>query len=212
MPDLVRGSVRDMRIRWALEELGRPYRVETVPLGPKSAEHLAMQPFGQVPILKTGDHSLFESGAILLHLASEGTALMPEGQAGAVTQWLFAALNSVEPSSFAWVLMRAAKRAPEIFGAAPPENQIDGAAKRMRARLDGVARALQGRDWLTGQFSAADIAMADVLRVAGADGGLGEHPGLAVYVARATARPAFRRAMDAHMAHWDAADAARVPA
>lgn len=210
VPDFPRGFVRDIRVRWAFEELGRPYQVDTVPIGPKSAAHLAMQPFGQVPILRTAIGTIFESGAILLHLAGEASALMPAGRRDEVTQWLIAALNSVETFSFPWIIMRAAQRAPEIFGAAPPEAQIEAAERKMAARLDGVDRALAGRDWLAGDFSAADILMADVLRVIAAEDGLARHPALSAYLDHATARPAFRRAHADHMAHWRQADAARA--
>ena len=209
VPDFPRGFVRDLRVRWAFEELGQPYRIETVPVGPKSAAHLAMQPFGQIPILRTGPETLFESGAILLSLAGDGTALMPPGRRPEVTQWLISALNSVETMTLPWVLAKASERAPEIFGPAPDAAQVERAAGRMKGRLDGVARALADRDWLVGNFSAADIIMADVLRTVGAEGGLDGHPTLAAYVARATARPAFRRAHEDHMAHWRDADAAR---
>ena len=210
VPDFPRGLVRDLRVRWALEELGRPYRVETVPFAPKSADHLAMQPFGQVPILKTATGTLFESGAIVLSLSEEGSALMPAGQRAVVTEWIFAALNSVELSTMPWVRLMLARRLPDIFGPAAPAPMVESAATLMGRRLDGVVRALAGRDWIAGDFSGADILLADVLRLVGMEGGLGDHPALAAYVGRATARPAFRRAHDAQMAHWTAADAARA--
>ncbi len=210
VPQFPRGFVRELRIRWAFEELGQPYRVETVPFAPRSDAHLAMQPFGQVPILKTPTRTLFESGAILLHLAGEESALMPKGRRDEVTQWLFAAFNTVELSTFPWVLMKAAQQAPEIFGAAPPDDQIAKASTRMRARLDGLSRVLGDREWLVGDFSAADIAMADVLRVAAADGGIDGHPALASYVERASTRPAFLKAFADHMDHWTMSDLARA--
>ena len=109
VPDFPRGFVRDLRVRWALEETGRPYEVATVPMAEKSDAHRALQPFGQVPAIRDGDLTLFESGAIVLHLA-EGTPLLPEGRRAEVTQWLIAALNTVEFASSVWMSMLLAGR------------------------------------------------------------------------------------------------------
>ena len=112
LPEFPRGFVRDLRVRWALGEIGRPYEVATVPVYPKSDAHRALQPFGQVPMIKDGELTLFESGAILLHLA-EGTPLLPSGRRAEVTQWLIAALNSVEVASGGWMGMVLAERMPD---------------------------------------------------------------------------------------------------
>lgn len=197
VPEFPRGFVRDIRVRWLLEELGRPYRVETVPLREKSPDHIAQQPFAQVPFIRDGDLTLFESGAILLHLA-EGTELMPADRRPQVQQWLIAALNSVEPFLMAWVI-------PKLF-----DKDESGAARReplLRKRLDQLRAALGGRDWLTGDiFTVADLLMADILRIPAQNGLLDELHPLAAYVERATARPAFGKALADQMAHWREAD------
>ncbi|PWE32847.1 glutathione S-transferase [Maritimibacter sp. 55A14] len=207
LPEFPRGFVRDMRVRWGLEELGRPYRVETVPVHPKSEAHRRMQPFGQVPVIRDGDLTLFESGAILLHLG-EGGALMPEPRRAAVTQWLFAALNTVEIASSHWMQMVLAGRFPDFFGPAPAAAVKEHARQGMDARLAPLEQELAGRDWLAGDFSIADIAMVEVLRVLEAEGALADYPALTAYVGRGTDRPAFKKAMADHMAHWEAADSA----
>ncbi|MFC3629154.1 glutathione S-transferase family protein [Paracoccus angustae] len=200
VPDFPRGFVRDIRVRWLLEELGRPYRIETVPLREKSADHVAQQPFAQVPFIRDGGLTLFESGAILLHLA-EGTALMPPAQRPQVQQWLIAALNSVEPFVMAWIV-------PKFF-----DKDEAGAAKReplMRQRLEQVQAALGDKTWLMGDsFTVADLLMADILRIPAQNGFLDDLHALAAYAERATDRPAFRKALADQMAHWRAADARR---
>ncbi len=211
LPDFPRGFVRDMRARWAAEELGLPYRIATVPVMPKTDAHRAMQPFGQVPVLVDGDLTLFETGAIVLHLA-EGSALLPPARRAEITQWLIAALNSVEPAVSGWVNTRLAERQPQFFGPAYPPDLAAHLRKALDGRLAALEGVLAGRDWIAGDFSAADIILADVLRIPDAEGALADYPGLRAYVARATARPAFRRALADHMAHWAAADAARATA
>ena len=197
VPDFPRGFVRDIRIRWLMEELGRPYRVETVPMEDRTADHLASQPFHQVPFIRDGDLTLFESGAILLHLA-HGTDLMPDGLRPQVQQWLIAALNSVETFSIGWLL-------PKVF-----ERDEAAAARReplLRQRLSQLQAALGDRPWLTGdRFTVADLLMADILRIPAQHGLLDDLHALAAYVERATDRPAFRKALADHMAHWRAAD------
>lgn len=196
VPDFPRGFVRDIRVRWLLEELGRSYTVETVPLREKSAAHLDSQPFHQVPFIRDGDLTLFESGAILLHLA-HGTDLMPDAQRPLVQQWLIAAMNSVETFSIGWLL-------PKVF-----EQDEAAAARReplLRQRLAQVQAALDGRDWLVGdRFTVADLLMADVLRIPAQHGLLDDLHPLAAYVERATDRPAFRKALADQMAHFAAA-------
>lgn len=210
VPPFPRGYVRDIRIRWLFEEMGRPYRVDTVPLGPKSAAHLAMQPFGQVPVLRAGGRNWFESGAILLAMAEGHPGLMPPDARPAIVEWLFAALNSVEMFTQPWILAGASVAAPEIFGPAPAPDVLERITTRMKAKLAALQGVLSARDWLTGGFTVADILMADVLRITGDKGGLAGFPALRSYVARATARPAFQKAHADQMAHWQAADAARA--
>lgn len=211
LPEFPRGFVRDLRVRWVLEELGRPYEVATVPLSPKSDAHRAMQPFAQVPVIRDGELTLFETGAILLHLA-EDTPLLPSNRRAEVTQWLIAALNSVEMVSGVWISMMLAARISEAFGPPSTPEAMEFARRNMHARLGALERRMQDRDWIAGAFSVADIMMVDVLRVPRAEAQLNDHPALTDYVARATARPAFRKAMADHMAHWQAADAAREAA
>lgn len=197
VPEMPRGFVRDIRVRWLLEEIGRPYRVETVPLRDKTPGHFALQPFGQVPFLRDGDLTLFESGAILLHLA-KGTPLLPAGDDGArVMQWVIAALNSVEPWVTNWLIARMFRNDPVLTEAAMP---------MMTLRLTQLQEALGQRDWLLPQgFTLADLLMADVLRIPDRDNQLAPYPGLAAYKARALARPAFAKAYQDQMAHWQKA-------
>jgi glutathione S-transferase len=201
VPELPRGYVRDLRVRWALEEAGLPYRVESVPFRARSAEHFSHQPFGQVPWLTDGDISIFESGAILLHLGNRSEALMPANPRGRceVLEWLFAALNSVEAASLPWSIL--------IFsgdtGDTPGWKRLDGFLK---ARLQHMESVLAGREWLAGTFSVADILMADVLRLVDRFDGLAVHPACRAYVARATGRPSFVKAHADQMAHFAAAD------
>ena len=208
VPEPPRGYVRDLRVRWALEEAGLPYRVQGVPFGERDAGHFAHQPFGQAPWLTDGDVSIFESGAILLHLAERSEALMPADPRGRTEtlQWLFAALNSVEMASLPWALL--------IFYREPRDTSawalFDGFLKQHRlAHLEPV---LAQRAWLAGTFSVADILLSDVLRLVDRFEGLADHPACREYVARATARPAFQKAHADQMAHFAAADAARAQA
>lgn len=212
VPDFPRGFVRDLRVRWLFEEMGQPYHLETVPIGPKSPEHLGMHPFGQVPMVRARGRVWFETGAILLALPEGHAALLPEDRRAEVTEWVFAALNSVEMFTQPWIFFHAALAAPQIFGPAPAPEVIERAAKRMTAKLGAMETVLNGRDWLAGSFTIADILMADVLRLVADKGGLEGFPALQAYVARATARPAFRKAHADQMAHWQQADAARAAA
>lgn len=204
VPKMPRGYVRDLRVRWALEEARLPYRVEGVSFGNRNAEHFLHQPFGQVPWLTDGDMSIFESGAILLHLAERSEALMPTDPRGRneVIQWLFAALNSVEAASMPWTIFVFSGITPET----PGRKQLDAF---LEVRLTHMEAVLTGREWLTETFSVADILMADVLRLVDRFDGLKKYPVCHDYVARATARPSFVKAHADQMAHFEAADAAR---
>jgi len=201
VPETPRGYVRDLRVRWALEEAALPYRVESVPFRDRNAEHFAHQPFGQVPWLTDGDISIFESGAILLHIGELSSALMPadpRGRSRAV-EWVFAALNSVEMASLPWSILKFSGDA----GDTPASKPLDAFLK---ARLKHLEPVLAGREWLAGSFSVADILMADVLRLVDRFDGLAGFSASRDYVARATARPSFVKARADQMAHFAAAD------
>jgi len=202
VPEAPRGYVRDLRVRWALEEAGLPYRVESVPFGDRTAEHFAHQPFGQAPWLTDGDISIFESGAILLHLGERSEALLPaDPQARSdAKQWLFAALNSVEMASLPWSLLVFTGEDRE----SPAWKLFSGFLDQHR--LKHLEPVLAGREWLAGSFSIADIMMSDVLRLVDRFDGLAAFPAVRAYVARATARPAFAKAHADQMAHFAAAD------
>jgi glutathione S-transferase len=201
VPEMPRGYVRDLRVRWALEEAALPYRVESTPFRDRGVEHFAHQPFGQVPWLTDGDLSIFESGAILLHLGERSGALMPADPDGRseAKEWLFAALNSVEMASLPWSLFKFSGDTGDTPG-------WKGLDQFLKARLKHMETVLAGRQWLAGAFSVADILMADVLRLVDRFDGLAEHPACRGYVARATARPAFVKAYADQMAHFAAAD------
>ncbi|MBO9462082.1 glutathione S-transferase family protein [Labrenzia sp. R5_0] len=206
LPEFPRGFVRDLRVRWGLEEIGRSYQVATVPAHPKSAEHRKLQPFTQVPVIQDGEQTLFESGAILVYLC-EGTPLLPDERKAEIWQWLFAALNTVELSVMHWVSMILAERVPEFFGPPPAADVRAHVKADMDTKLTALQQALGDKEWLAGDFSVADIAMVEVLRVVAAEEALDAYPHLAAYVERATSRPAFKKAMADHMQHWQAADA-----
>ncbi|MCG2639749.1 glutathione S-transferase [Bradyrhizobium sp. CCBAU 11434] len=204
VPPPPRGFVRDLRVRWALEEAALPYRVASVPFDGRGAEHLAHQPFGQVPWLTDGDISIFESGAILLHLGGLSDRLMPSDPHGRseATEWVFAALNSVEMAGLPWAMSK-------FMG-----HPSDTAAWKfvddfLKLRLKHLEPVLAGREWLAGSFSVADILMSDVLRVVDGFDALADSPGCRAYVARAIGRPAFAKAHADQMAHFAAADKTR---
>ena len=202
VPEPPRGYVRDLRVRWALEEAGLPYRVASTPFRERAADHLAHQPFDQVPWLTDGDLVIFESGAILLHLGEKSEALLPRDPRGRsdVIQWVFAALNSVEMAGLPWSIFKFSG----VAGDTQEWKIIDGFLND--SRLPYVERVLAGREWLAGRFSIADIQMADVLRLVDRFDGLARYPSCRAYVARATARPAFVKAHADQLAHFAAAD------
>jgi glutathione S-transferase len=194
--------VRDLRVRWALEEAELAYRVESTPFRDRGPDHFAAQPFGQVPWLTDGDLTIFESGAILLHLAEKSPALMPTDPRGRaeVVEWFIAALNSVDLPCQPWALFR--------FMGYPGESpEAKFVEDFLKARLERMEAVLAGREWLVaGRFSVADLLMADVLRQVNRFDGLANYPACHAYVARATARPAFAKAHADQMAHFAAAD------
>jgi glutathione S-transferase len=200
VPEMPRGYVRDIRVRWALEEAGLPYRVESVPFLDRNARHYAHQPFGQVPWLTDGDFSIFESGAILLHLGELSDKLMPADARGSsnVKEWLFAALASVEAASQPWSFFKFSGDTDET-----PMRKFFNTF--LEARLKHMETVLAGREWLVGAFSIADILMADVLRLVDRFDGLSEHHACRAYVLRATSRPTFAKAYADQMAHFAAA-------
>lgn len=196
VPDMAVGYVRDLRIRWACLEAGLPYAIDTTSVREKTPAHFARQPFGQVPILRDGEVSLFESGAILLYLAERNAALMPTDPQGRADtqQWLIAALNSLEPVAMAYLVAR-------VFD--QDEHATDLARPRLQERLGQLAPVIAGRDFIAaGRFTVADILMTDVLRILGDMGELADHPDLAAYAARMTARTAFRQAHQAQIDHF----------
>lgn len=198
VPDFARGYVRDLRPRWACEELGLPYAMRLIsPMPPKPPAYLCEQPWGQVPVLHDGDVQLFESGAILLHLGERDERLLPRDPQGRATviAWLFAALNSVEPWMFELATVT-------IFSASEQWAKLrePGLLADTGKRLDGLADALGEREWLGDRFSVADIAMVTVLRNADHGNLMSGRPRLSDYVARGTARPAFQRALAAQLA------------
>jgi glutathione S-transferase len=191
-PDKGQGLARDMRVRWAFEEVGQPYDVRLVSFAAmKQPAHLALHPFGQIPTYEDGDLALFESGAIILHIAERHAGLLPDdanARARAIA-WMFAALNTVEPPiverSMAVILERDkpwyAERLPMLDD-------------RVRARLDQLSHRLGDADWLDGAFSAGDLMMVTVLRRLNSSGLLETYPTLCAYIARGEARPAYQRA------------------
>ncbi|MHA7776209.1 glutathione S-transferase family protein [Roseibium sp. M-1] len=201
VPDFAAPLMRAFRIRWALEEAGLPYEVRHVELGPeqRSPGHLARQPFGQAPAIEEDGLMLFESGAIVLHIAERSEVLLPKephGRERAIA-WLIAALNSVEivvqelggidffHADEAW----AKERRPQVL-------------EFLRDRLELLQRALGSKEYLEGRFTVGDLMMADVLRILDQSNVLSEFPELLAYKKRCEARPAFQRAMEAQLADF----------
>jgi glutathione S-transferase len=202
-PDRGRGLARDMRVRWALEEVSQPYDVRLVTFGEmKEPAHLALHPFGQIPTYEEGDLALFESGAIVLHIAERHAGLLP-GEANARSRaigWMFAALSSVEPPILELSTAVLVER-----DKAWSEQRLPLVRDRVRERLSQLSSRLGDADWLDGAFSAGDLLMVSVLLRLGASGILDEFPSLRAYVARGEARPGYKRAFDAQLAVFNAA-------
>jgi glutathione S-transferase len=197
-PDGGKGLARDTRVRWALEEVGRPYEVRLVSLrAKKEPAHLRLHPFGLIPTYEEGDLVLFETGAIVLHIAERNAGLFPDdadGRARAIS-WMFAATNTVEPPVLELVTARFAE------GDKPwAEERLPLVKDRIRDRLARLSARLGDADWLDGDFSAGDLMMVSVLLRLRASGLLDEFPELAAYVARGEARPAYQRAFAAQLA------------
>jgi glutathione S-transferase len=200
VPDFARGLVRDLRVRWALEEAGLPYEARLIgPEDQKSKTYRAMQPFGQVPAYEEDGLVLFESGAILLHIAERSAVLMPaDSQSRArMTAWMFAALNSIEPHIQNLTAI-------DLFFAAEDwgKQRRPGALKMAETRLTALSDWLAGRDYLEDRFTAADLLMTTVLRIPRHCDLVAQLPVLEAYRLRCEARPAFKRALDAQLADF----------
>jgi glutathione S-transferase len=197
-PDRGRGLARDMRVRWALEEVGQPCDVRLVSFAEmKAPAHLALQPFGQIPTYEDGDLALFESGAIVLHIAERHAGLLPDdanGRARAIA-WMFAAVGTVEPPILDLTMAVIVERDQPWH-----EQRLPLVKDRIRDRLGELSRRLGDAEWLDGAFSVGDLMMVHVLRRLNVSGLLDEYPNLAAYVARGEARPAFKRAFAAQLA------------
>jgi len=197
-PDRGRGLARDMRVRWALEEVGQPYEVRLVSFeAMKEPAHRALHPFGQIPTYEEGALALFESGAIVFHIAEHHAGLLPDdanARARAIT-WMFAALNTVEPPILDLQTTRFLEGDKTWY-----EQRLPIVEDRIRDRLGKLSDRLGNADWLDGAFSAGDLMMVAVLLRLKASGLLDEYPNLLAYVARGEARPAYKRAFDAQLA------------
>jgi len=197
-PDGGKGLARDTRVRWALEEVGQAYQVRLVSFQAlKERAHLELHPFGQIPTYEEGDLALFETGAIVFHIAERGEGLLPRdanARARAIT-WMFAALNSVEPSILDLVTVKILER-DKPWSA----QRLPLVEQRIRDRLAQLSKRLGDAEWLDGAFSAGDLMMVSVLLRLRASGILDEHANLAAYVARGEARPAYKRAFEAQLA------------
>ena len=193
VPDFAQGLVRDLRVRWALEEIGRPYRVRLLDaLNPRPEDYFCEQPFGQVPAFRDEQVQLFESGAILIHLGLQDERLLPTDTAERMRAiaWLIAALNSVEPAIFPLIMINIFNR-----GEAWTEEAKPKFVERLESRLKCVSEALGDKDWLEGRFTIADLMLVTVLRQLRGMGIVEKYPNLAALVARGEARPAFQRAL-----------------
>lgn len=197
-PDRGRGLARDMRVRWALEEVGQPYDVRLVSFNQmKEPAHLALHPFGQIPTYEEGDLALFETGAIVFHIAQSHAGLLPDeahARARAIA-WMFAALNTVEPPLVDCEIAKRDDRDEPWYA-----QRLPIVKDRARKRLGELSLHLGDADWLDGLFSAGDLLMAAVLFRSKGAGILEEYPNLLAYLARSETRPAFKRAFDAQLA------------
>jgi len=202
-PDRGRGLARDMRVRWALEEVGQPYDVRLLSFkAMKEPAHLALHPFGQIPTYEEDDLTLFESGSIVFHIAESHAGLLPDdanARARAIT-WMFAALSTVEPPIIDRATVRFQERDKTWY-----EQRLSMVDERIRRRLSELSDRLGSADWLEDTFSAGDLMMISVLLRLKDSGLLQEYPNLSAYVARGEARPAYERAFDAQLAVFTAA-------
>lgn len=201
-PDRGQGLARDMRVRWALEVVGQPYAVRLLSFSAmKEPAHLALHPFGQIPTYEEGDLALFETGAIVLHIAERHAGLLPmdaNARARAI-MWMFAALNTVEPP-----ILELATATLLESGKPWSAQRLPLVKDRVRERLGQLSNRLGDADWLDGAFSAGDLMMVHALQRLKPSGLLAEYPNLAAYVARGEARPAYQRAFAAQLAVYKA--------
>ena len=197
-PDGGKGLARDTRVRWALEEVDQPYEVHLVSFrAMKEPAHLALHPFGQIPTYEEGDLALFESGAIVFHIAERHAGLLPDdanARARAIT-WMFAALNTVEPPILDLGIATLVERDKTWY-----EERLPILEDRVRVRLGELSSRLGDADWLDDAFSAGDLLMVTVLRRLNGSGVLEKYPNLSAYVARGEARPAYKRAFEDQLA------------
>ena len=204
VPPQVRGLVRDLRPRWALEEAGIPYTEKLIGLGEDQASdwYRALQPFGQVPAMEEDGLKIFESGAIVLRIAQKSDVLMPKDEVSRLRtiSWIFAAINSIEPPVQELALIQLAYSDQEWTKARKP--MLD---EWITKRLAQLADVLDGKDWLEGRFTAGDLMMVTVLRMLHTTDLLDKEPAIKAYVARGEARPAFQRALAAQLAAFEKA-------
>ncbi|HEY6893756.1 MAG TPA: glutathione S-transferase family protein [Rhodanobacteraceae bacterium] len=201
-PPIVHGLVRDLRVRWALEEAGWPYTENVVDRAAQaSADYRELQPFGQIPAIESDGLKLFESGAIVHYIAERSPALMPPDAAGRaeVTTWMFAALNSVEPPVMMLNVLDMIYQGPKDEGYRGLRAWVAG---WVEARLDAVAGALEGKEFVFGRFSAADVLLTTVLRILRTTDFVEKRPDLAAYQRRCESRPAFRKALSDHLQNF----------
>jgi len=205
-PDRGMGLARDTRVRWALEEVSQPYEVRLVSFrAMKQPAHLALHPFGQIPTYEEGDLAMFETGAIVLHIAERHAGLLPDdvnARARAIT-WMFAALNTVEPPIVEYETARR-EEGDKTWN----KERLPLIEDRVHDRLEQLSTRLGDADWLDGAFSAGDLMMVSVLLRLKSSGIVNEYPNLAAYVARGEARPAYKRAFDAQLAVYTASQRA----
>jgi glutathione S-transferase len=202
-PDRGKGLARDMRVRWALEEVGQPYDVRLLSFkAMKEPAHLALHPFGQIPTYEDGDLALFESGAIVFYIAERHAGLLPddENARARAIAWMFAALNTVEPPIFDRDLAKVLERDEPWY-----EQRLRVLEDSIRKRLGALSGRLGDAEWLDGAFSAGDLLMVTVLLRLKGSAILDEYPNLSTYITRGEARPAFKRAFDAQLAVFIAA-------
>ncbi|PSH61156.1 glutathione S-transferase family protein [Phyllobacterium sophorae] len=202
-PDGGKGLARDMRVRWALEEVGQPYDVRLLSFkAMKEPAHLALHPFGQIPTYEEGDLALFESGAIVFHIAERHVGLLPDdanARARAIS-WMFAALTTLEPPIVDREVASYLEGDETWY-----EQRLSAVEERIRKRLSELSGRIGDADWLDGDFSVGDLQMVSVLLRLKRSGILDEYPNLSAYIARGEARPAYKRAFDAQLAVFTAA-------
>jgi glutathione S-transferase len=202
VPPIIQGLVRDLRVRWALEEAGWPYREHIVDREDQaSASYRALQPFGQVPAFQSDELTLFETGAIVLHIAERSPALMPQEPAARsqVTAWMFGALNSIEPPIMMLNILDMVYQGPKGEDVKALRGWI---VPWIESRLDTLVRVMEGKDYVLGRFTAADVFLTTVLRILRDTDLVEARPALKAYQRRCEARPAFQKALADHMANF----------